>query len=172
MLLSIQLFMWLYSSAQHESSIAEKYQSADLIVEAYLDGIFQIKKGEVVSFIIRKNWKGKAYVSSFILRYDLNDTDRMHFYENEDYLLFCKMDSVSGNYITTAEMGTKLLLNAEAEIDYLEANAACIDNESKPQKFPCTRDISFVCGCDGNTYSNICAANEAGIQVWTQGICD
>lgn len=36
----------------------------------------------------------------------------------------------------------------------------------------CTKNIKYVCGCDGKTYSNACEAHNHGITVFKDGRCD
>jgi hypothetical protein len=41
-----------------------------------------------------------------------------------------------------------------------------------PRPEQCTLDLMPVCGCDGETYSNRCSANAAGVSVETEGACE
>ncbi len=49
---------------------------------------------------------------------------------------------------------------------------SCVNQDQINQNVLCTADYTPVCGCDGVTYSNICAAkNYGGVTSYTQGIC-
>lgn len=41
----------------------------------------------------------------------------------------------------------------------------------EPRPEACDAQYDPICGCDGNTYSNACVANAAGVSVFTQGAC-
>lgn len=51
------------------------------------------------------------------------------------------------------------------------AAADCIDPSKVNPNGMCTMDYNPVCGCDGMTYSNPCAATNAGVKHYTTGPC-
>ena len=52
-----------------------------------------------------------------------------------------------------------------------EDNGECID-ESKISNNSCYEIYAPICGCDRNTYSNDCDAENAGVTEWIEGKCD
>jgi hypothetical protein len=58
--------------------------------------------------------------------------------------------------------------NYDAKADCGQADATGI---CKPKPTVCTKDYRPVCGCDGRTYGNACAAASAGVSVARQGAC-
>lgn len=55
----------------------------------------------------------------------------------------------------------------------LDAACGAADEEGTCEPIPavCTQDFTPVCGCDGMTYANACAANSASVSVASPGEC-
>ena len=53
-----------------------------------------------------------------------------------------------------------------------QVKTSCIDSSKTNPTGICTMDWNPVCGCDGKSYSNACAAENAGVTTYKIGECN
>lgn len=81
--------------------------------------------------------------------------------------LMLALAGCSGDGATTAPAGP-----SQADAPATPAvGSDCIDPAKVDPARVCTMDWQPVCGCDGKTYGNVCVAEGAGVQRWTEGEC-
>tara|TARA_B100000768_G_C11144351_1_gene317481 strand:+ start:53 stop:292 length:240 start_codon:yes stop_codon:yes gene_type:complete len=64
-----------------------------------------------------------------------------------------------------------LFINCK-DIDVIEPEKLCLDQNLVDELTVCYEIYAPVCGCDGNTYSNDCIADSNGILNYQEGECN
>jgi hypothetical protein len=86
---------------------------------------------------------------------------KINYYSLITILKLSKMNKIIKSFILLSAYFFVININAQAD-------ANCIGVRSKK---PCNSIPDNVCGCDGNTYANPCAAEAAGVLKFTKGPC-
>lgn len=155
--------------------IEDAVEMADVIVAGRIAKILEYPDRKLYVLSISEQFKRENILPTSANRCSIeirNDWKNQVVFEKGEFYLIYGIKSNKYWVKTDCTLRSRKLKSAQDDLIYLRDNTLCID-ESKPKiTGPCDRNLSYVCGCDGNNYSNACAAESNGISWWRPGKCE
>lgn len=174
---TLSSFYQLECNCPEQESLQIDIQNAALLFVGQPIEINETNHQREVIFTVEELWKGEINVKlSVITSVDLCD---WVFHPDEKYLVFAYKDS-NGNYKTDKCSRTSDISENNKDFNYIKKTLGILPEErmnhcsygNLADKFViCSRIYSPICGCNGETYDNACAAYGDGVTKSYSGAC-